>query len=54
MFKLIARDTIEEGVLTLQARKRELSEQVTLGASALTAMGRTELIRLLEEEHEVY
>ncbi|MCI8504965.1 MAG: ATP-dependent helicase [Lachnospiraceae bacterium] len=54
VFRLIARDTIEEGVLKLQARKRELSEQVTSRASALTSMGRTELIRLLEEEHEVY
>lgn len=54
VFRLIARDTIEEGVLKLQEKKRELSEQVTKEASSLAAMGRQELIRLLEEEHEVY
>ncbi len=54
VFRLIAKDTIEEGVLKLQDRKRELSEQVTSGASSFASMGRTELIRLLEEEHEVY
>ncbi|MCI8465753.1 MAG: DEAD/DEAH box helicase family protein [Lachnospiraceae bacterium] len=54
VFRLIARDTIEEGVLKLQARKKELSEQVTEEATALTSMGRTALIRLLEEEDEVY
>ena len=54
VFRLIAKDTIEEGVLKLQNKKRELSEQVTSEASVLTSMGRTELIRLLEEEYEIY
>ncbi len=54
VFRLIAKDTIEEGVLKLQERKRELSEQVTSEASSFASMGRTELIRLLEEKHEVY
>ena len=54
VFRLIAKDTIEEGVLKLQEKKRALSEQVTSEASSFASMGRTELIRLLEEEHEVY
>ena len=54
VFRLIARDTIEEGVLKLQEQKRELNEQVVEEASSFASMSRTELIRLLEEEHEVY
>ena len=54
VFRLIARDTIEEGVLKLQEQNRELNEQVVEEASSFASMSRTELIRLLEEEHEVY
>lgn len=54
VFRLIARDTIEEGVLKLQAKKRELEMQITEGAASAASVSRTELLKLLEEEHGLY
>ena len=52
VFRLIARDTIEEGVLKLQNQKRELEKQVTEGASSVADMSREELLSILTEESD--
>ncbi len=49
VFRLIARDTIEEGVLKLQEQKRILEEQITEGALGVF-VSRRELLELLKEE----
>ena len=50
VFRLIARDTIEEGILKLQEMKRELTDQVIeQEASSFGHLDRETLIRLLEE-----
>ncbi len=54
VFRLIARDTIEEGILRLQQKKRRLEEQVTGGSFSEASLDREELLRLLEEEHGIY
>ena len=58
VFKLITRSTIEENILLLQENKRQLAEKMMEGGGSLeTAIGRDELIALLEErrfEDELY
>ena len=58
VFKLITRSTIEESILLLQENKRQLAEKMMEGGGSLeTAIGRDELIALLEErrfEDELY
>ena len=48
VYKLIARDTIEENIMRLQERKRELADQV-LGGSGLgkASFSREELLEIL-------
>lgn len=52
VFRLIAGDTIEEGILRLQQRKRELNDAVIeKEAASFGNLDRNELIKLLEEEN---
>ena len=50
VFRLVARDTIEEGILKLQEMKKELTDQVIeREADSFGTLNREELIKLLEE-----
>ena len=50
VFRLIAKDTIEEGILKLQEMKRELTDQVIeKETDGFGALNREDLIKLLEE-----
>jgi superfamily II DNA or RNA helicase len=48
VYRLIAKDTIEEGILALQARKRDLSETVLSEGGAKGGLSRQDLLWLLE------
>ena len=49
VFKLIAKNTIEEKIAALQETKRELADEILSGeGGSLTTMSREELLRLLE------
>ncbi len=51
VFRLIAKDTIEEGILRLQEIKKELTDQVIENeAASFGSLSREALIKLLEEE----
>ena len=47
VYRLIAKDTVEEGILALQARKRGLAEAALEGAAAAAAITRDDLLSLL-------
>jgi SNF2 family DNA or RNA helicase len=50
--RLVARDTIEDRVLALQARKREVAEQAlggAQGAAGVPLLSRQEIVELLQE-----
>ena len=48
VYRLVARDTVEERILLLQARKRELAETALGEADRATSVTRDELLALLE------
>jgi SNF2 family DNA or RNA helicase len=48
VYRLVARDTVEERILDLQTRKRELAEAALSGADRATAITREELLALLD------
>jgi SNF2 family DNA or RNA helicase len=48
VYRLVARDTVEERILDLQARKRELADAALAGADRATAITREELLALLD------
>jgi len=48
VYRLVARDTVEEGILALQERKRALADAALGEASAATAITRDELLALLQ------
>lgn len=49
VFKLIAKNTVEEKILKLQETKRDLADQVINGAgTSLSGMSKEELLELLE------
>jgi superfamily II DNA or RNA helicase len=48
VYRLVARETVEEGILALQARKRELAASALEGAEAGAALTREDLLGLLE------
>ena len=51
VFKLICRDTIEEKILRLQEKKRDLAEEILSGEGAtFSSMTREELMALLEAD----
>jgi SNF2 family DNA or RNA helicase len=47
VYRLIAKDTVEEGILALQAKKRGLAEAALEGAAAAAAITREDLLSLL-------
>jgi superfamily II DNA or RNA helicase len=47
VYRLIAKDTVEEGILALQAKKRGLAEAALEGAAAASAITREALLTLL-------
>src|SRR5687767_8117087 len=47
VYRLIAKDTVEEGILALQAKKRGLAEAALEGAAAASAITREDLLSLL-------
>ena len=47
VYRLIAKDTVEEGILALQAKKRGLAEAALEGAAAAAAITRDDLLALL-------
>jgi len=48
VYRLIAKDTVEEGILALQAKKRGLAEAALEGAAAAAAITREDLLSLLD------
>ena len=49
VYKLIAKNTVEEKILKLQETKRDLADQVINGAgTSLSSMSKEELLELLE------
>jgi SNF2 family DNA or RNA helicase len=48
VYRLVARDTVEERILDLQSRKRELADAALAGADRATAITREELLALLD------
>ncbi|MBW2423355.1 MAG: DEAD/DEAH box helicase [Deltaproteobacteria bacterium] len=48
LHRLIARDTVEEGILALHARKRALAQAALDGADGAAGLDREELVELLE------
>jgi superfamily II DNA or RNA helicase len=48
VYRLIAKDTVEEGILALQAKKRGLAEAALEGAAAAAAITRDDLLSLLD------
>ena len=48
LHRLIARDTVEEGILRLHARKRALADAALEGADGSSRLSRGELLELLE------
>jgi SNF2 family DNA or RNA helicase len=49
VYKLILRNTIEEKIVALHARKRELAEGILDGSGTETKLDAEELLRLLKE-----
>jgi SNF2 family DNA or RNA helicase len=47
VYRLVARDTVEERILALQERKRELAEAALAGADRANAISREDLLALL-------
>jgi len=47
IYRLVAADTVEEGILALQARKREIQEAALGEASGAGSISRAELLELL-------
>jgi superfamily II DNA or RNA helicase len=47
VYRMIAKDTVEEGILALQAKKRGLAEAALEGAAAAAAITREDLLSLL-------
>src|SRR5258706_6323156 len=47
VYRLVARDTVEERILALQQRKRELAEAALAGADRSDAISREDLLALL-------
>lgn len=47
VYRLVARDTVEEGMLALQQRKRQLSQAALGGAQGAAALTREDLLALL-------
>jgi SNF2 family DNA or RNA helicase len=47
VYRLVAQDSVEERVLALQARKRELADAALGGAAAAAALSREDLLALL-------
>ena len=47
VYRLVAKDTVEEGILTLQERKRQLAEAALGGAGQAAAITRDDLLALL-------
>jgi SNF2 family DNA or RNA helicase len=48
VYRMVARDTVEERILALQARKRALADVALGGAGAAAALTRDDLLALLE------
>ncbi len=48
VYRLVAKDTVEEGILALQERKRHLADAALGGAAGATQITRDELLALLE------
>jgi SNF2 family DNA or RNA helicase len=49
VYRMVARDTVEERILALQARKREIAEAAVGGATAAPKVSRDELLALLRD-----
>ena len=47
VYRLVARETVEERILALQERKRELAEAALAGADRANAISREDLLALL-------
>jgi SNF2 family DNA or RNA helicase len=47
VYRLVARDTVEERILELQARKRDLAQAALAGADRANAISREDLLALL-------
>jgi SNF2 family DNA or RNA helicase len=47
VYRLIAKDTVEEGILALQSKKRGLAEAALEGAAGAAAITREDLLALL-------
>lgn len=55
VWKLIAKDTIEENIMKLQESKQDLADQIVSGkAGNFGSLGREDLIRLLEQRGELH
>ena len=48
VYRLVAADTVEEGILSLQERKRALTDATLGGAERAAALSRADLLALLE------
>jgi SNF2 family DNA or RNA helicase len=48
VYRLVAKDTVEEGILKLQERKRALSDVALGGADRAAGLTRDDLLALLE------
>ena len=48
VYRLVAKDTVEEGILALQERKRRIAEAALGGAGQAAAITREDLLALLE------
>ena len=47
IYRLVARDTVEEGVLEMHERKRQLSDRILAGADLAAGLSTEELIGLV-------
>jgi SNF2 family DNA or RNA helicase len=47
IYRLVAEDTVEEGIVALQARKRALAEAALSGGDPAAALTRDDLLELL-------
>src|SRR5690606_26597808 len=48
VYRLVARNTVEEGILELQDKKRAIAENALAGTAGATAITRDDLLALLE------
>ena len=48
VYRLVAKGTVEEGILELQEKKRTLAESALAGTAGATAITREDLLALLE------